>query len=361
MKPEHKIKANLGYNTNMNKYLKITLVITTIALAATLLMIAAIYLWPLKTKHLQTGKPETISNSQSLSRIDNKLKNESKRSVNAPCQTQLLSHGSNEENAAGESFEEASTEPRSWNGDVVVFFHGITSCPDQFKDLAKHFYDKGYNVYIPLAPYHGTESVKEHSKITANELIDYVNESITVATGLGNEVGVVGLSGGGLLGTWAAEYRPEVKRLLLLSPFYEPASSQAPKWQIPFMKVLYGKWILPDAFSNPENPENPGFSYRALAQYIIIKDNLKSNPENINLNRIGVVVSEDDDSIDKDLANSIPSKIAESNNLKLLQGTIPGEWQTGHSISSTDVPGVKKHQKELFNLYLNFYSSDKIN
>ena len=32
---------------------------------------------------------------------------------------------------------------------AVVFFHGFTNCPQQFDELARQFYDRGCNVFVP--------------------------------------------------------------------------------------------------------------------------------------------------------------------------------------------------------------------
>ena len=49
------------------------------------------------------------------------------------------------------------------------------------------------------------------------------SRSLDLATGLGDEVGVVGISGGAAPATWLTVHRP-VARLLALSPFYAPSA-----------------------------------------------------------------------------------------------------------------------------------------
>jgi hypothetical protein len=38
---------------------------------------------------------------------------------------------------------------------VIVFFHGYSSSPQQFRQLGERFYQLGYNVLVPLLPHHG--------------------------------------------------------------------------------------------------------------------------------------------------------------------------------------------------------------
>jgi carboxylesterase len=86
---------------------------------------------------------------------------------------------------------------------VIVFFHGFTSCPEQFRKLGEQFYEQGYNVDIPRNPHHGhadqlSEAMLETS---AEELAAFATESIDIARGLGDELIVRGLSGDGTITT----------------------------------------------------------------------------------------------------------------------------------------------------------------
>ena len=298
---------------------------------------AAIYLWPHRSRELQNADSASMSYGEAMEAVQEQRVSDAARGVTAECRSRALTHDGKTEGA-------------------VVFLHGIRVCPSQFDGLARHFFEAGYNVYLPVAPAHGTADPKAHAEVEAGELVDYVDESITTATGLGEDVGVVGLSGGGLLGTWAAHQRPEVERLLVLSGFYEPAASEAPKWQLPLLKTLYGKHLVADSFSNGADSADPGFSYRALAQYLIIGDNLRTDPESPALRSVATVTAEDDARIDHELAVSIPGTLAEANGLELLEAVIPGEWGVGHEVVNTSVPGVAEHREELFQLYLDLYA-----
>ncbi len=323
-----------------NKYLRIAMITIIILILIPALLVATIYFWPLKSKSLQTSTPETISYQQSLERFAALENREAERQVLPECKSKLLTHGNK-------------------TAKTVVMFHGVTACPKQYDGLAKVFFDAGYNVYVPRAPHHGTADKNEHGQVTSAGLIEYVDASITAATGLGDELGVVGLSGGGMLATWAAQYRPEVTHLLALSPFYEPAAGQAPKWQLPFLHVLYGLHILPDKFIEPATPNDASFSYRALANYDIVTKNFKANPTDLNLKSVAVVISDSDDQIDLTLASSIPQKIADANHLPLIKTNLPADWNVKHDIVSLDNKAVVARQAELFSLYLNSYEGKR--
>ncbi|GAB3596775.1 Alpha/beta hydrolase family protein [Corynebacterium faecale] len=316
--------------------LKVSLTAVAVAVSLILIAVAAIYFWPHESEELQTGTRETVSYDAALERVAAQQQRDQDNSVTSECQSTLMTHGDQSEGA-------------------VVFLHGIRVCPSQFDELATYFFEQGYNVYIPVAPAHGTAVNQDHANVKADELVDYLNESVTIATGLGEEVGVVGLSGGAALGTWAAHYRPEVERLLLLSAFYEPSVGHAPSWQLPFLKTLYGYHLVPDQFSTTTDPAAPGFSYRALAQYLIIGQNFREDPSGLALKSVGTVISEDDVHINKELAESIPRTLAEANGLELLVHHIPQEWEADHEIINDTSPAIRNHRDELFQLYLDFY------
>lgn len=320
----------------MRTVLKVGVTAVAVVVSLILIAVATVYFWPHGSGELQAGTRETVSYAEALERVESQQQRDLDNSVTPECQSTLMTHGDRAEGA-------------------VVFLHGIRVCPSQFNELATYFFEQGYNVYIPVAPAHGTAVNQDHANVKAEELVDYLNESVTIATGLGGEVGVVGLSGGAALGTWAAHYRPEVERLLLLSAFYEPSVGHAPSWQLPFLKTLYGYHLLPDLFSTTTDPAAPGFSYRALAQYLILGDNYREDPTGLALKSVGTVISEDDVHINKELAESIPRTLAEANGVELLVHHIPQEWEADHEIINDTSPAIQNYRDELFQLYLDFY------
>lgn len=306
------------------------------ALAAIILGI--LYIWPLQSKTLQTATPETYSYEQATEKVNTLNQTEVAEGVNSDCQSKLLTHGHKTSKS-------------------VLLLHGVTACPKEFSVLAETFYKNGYNVYIPRVPHHGLPNNRDHGKVTAEELVAYTNQDVSIVAALGDDTGVVGLSGGALLATWAAEYRTEIRHALLLSPFYEPATVQAPKWQLKPLYVLYGKRILPDRFTVPGKPEDAAFSYAALANYGIVYSNLRADAKATSLQTLGLVTSEKDDQIDLDLAKKVPEAIAAANNLTLRQKILPASLGVRHDIVGLDEEGVTENKDYLYNLYFNFYEN----
>lgn len=107
---------------------------------------------------------------------------------------------------------------------VVIYFHGLTSCPAQADEMAQKLYDLGYNVLLPRMFGHGEADPLTYSlaDLTAEELVDFANQTVDIAQGLGDEVVVVGLSAGGTIASWVSQYRGDVDQSISISPFFGP-------------------------------------------------------------------------------------------------------------------------------------------
>jgi carboxylesterase len=175
--------------------------------------------------------------------------------INPVCRSILLTHGQRTERA-------------------VVFFHGYTNCPQQFRELGKIFYDLGYNVLIPRLPRHGVadRKVENLSPLKAEELRECADSSVDITCGLGQKVYVAGLSAGGTLAAWIAQNRSEVTRAVLIAPALGFSRREGTRLQkglallLPFLPDIRTDWFSVD----PDSPQHtyPGFSSRALGQLL---------------------------------------------------------------------------------------------
>jgi alpha-beta hydrolase superfamily lysophospholipase len=107
---------------------------------------------------------------------------------------------------------------------VVVLLHGYTNCPAQFSALADAYAADGWSVVVPRLPGHGKADrmTDALSDITPEELVDTAEEAVDIAAGLGEQVSVVGLSGGGTLAAWLANERDDVAQAVLIAPLVVP-------------------------------------------------------------------------------------------------------------------------------------------
>jgi carboxylesterase len=157
---------------------------------------------------------------------------------------------------------------------AVVFFHGFTNCPEQFRELGHIFYGLGYNVLIPRLPRHGMadRKVENLSPLKAEELRDCADITVDIACGLGQKVYVAGLSAGGTLAAWIAQNRNEVTRAVLIAPALGLTRREGTRLQkgmallLPLIPDIRTDWFSVD----PHAPDHtyPGFSSRALGQLL---------------------------------------------------------------------------------------------
>jgi alpha-beta hydrolase superfamily lysophospholipase len=121
--------------------------------------------------------------------------------INPVCRTQLLTRGGRTANA-------------------IVLVHGIPNCPQQYAQLGPLLYDRGFNVLIPRMPYLGylDRATRELRNLTAEDLRLFADETTDIARGLGARVVYLGLSAGGVVATWVAQFRGDVDQAVLIAP-----------------------------------------------------------------------------------------------------------------------------------------------
>jgi len=107
---------------------------------------------------------------------------------------------------------------------VYVLLHGFTDAPTQFATVGAHLFADSANVYIPRLPHHAerTSPLRAISRVRSEELSRFADSTVEIARGLGDTIIVVGLSAGGVLAGWIAEFHPEVQRAVLIAPAIAP-------------------------------------------------------------------------------------------------------------------------------------------
>jgi alpha-beta hydrolase superfamily lysophospholipase len=208
----------------------------------------------------------------------------------------------------------------------VLLLHGYTHGPEQWDELARDFYERGYNVWVPRAPGHGTTDPPAVHRIGTKELLTYASEGLTIASGLGAEAGVVGISAGAILATWLAQQRGDaVRRLLLLSPFFGPAPGRVPAFAVRPLLFLYGHRLLPDRITSR------GYSLATVSRYLAIARSLPGPARRTGLRSLAVAISALDSVVDTAAATAVPQLIADAAGIPLRAHVLPGSLRLGHN------------------------------
>jgi len=182
-------------------------VVVGVLFGALLLVGSVVALWPMSTAELEVAEASpATSYDEAVDQFNDWASDETDLGVFEPCRSGLYSTG----------------EPTDVS---VVLLHGLTNCPRQFEEIATELQSDGYNVVVLRAPDHGLADpsgdavgdVSLVSDFTAEDLIEWSDASIDIASGLGGKVRVLGLSMGGTAAAWSAQFR-DVDRVVTVAP-----------------------------------------------------------------------------------------------------------------------------------------------
>jgi carboxylesterase len=226
------------------------------ALLATLAVLLA-YLWfaPLGLRPRQSPNP--LQDYMQAADAVQRLAADEGAAIHPLCHTRLLGHGARTKRA-------------------VVIFHGISNCPQQFAAIAEMLHAQGHNVLLARLPRQGMADrlSAEPSRATAEEAIALAQEMADIAHGLGDEVIVVGMSGGGALAAWLAQNRPGIHRIVLIAPMFGvqafPANLTRPIATAVRLLPNWWGWFDPLLQQKAPGPQHayPRYSSRTVAEYL---------------------------------------------------------------------------------------------
>lgn len=287
--------TNLSENKSAQSWLQRHPIWTTVLaiLGILILFLIVLSFLPFNVEDTSVSNP-AITHEEAVARVEAiRAAEEASGEINPVCLPNLMTHGEKTEK-------------------VIVFYHGFTSCPEQFRELGEQFFEQGYNVYIPRMPHHGhadrmSEALLETS---AEELAAFATESVDIARGLGDELTVAGLSGGGTLATWIGQEHEDVEQVVMVAPFlgigFVPTILNRPLTQI--ADHVPNIWMWWDPRTKEDNPLSQSYQYpryplHALAEYLRLgfaaqQDARQNKP---GVNRIVVITNDNDDSVNNDI------------------------------------------------------------
>lgn len=203
------------------------------------------------------GTATSLSFEAALARVETLGRAEGDPRINPVCRGFALTHGAKTTRAS-------------------LLLHGYTNCPQQLRRFAALLHARGQNVYVPRLPHHGLADrmSSDHAGITARMLVRALDEGLAIAHGLGERVSVAGLSAGGVLAAYAAQYRRDVDRAVVIAPVLGAPSIPAPA-TLPLAllaRVLPNqfRWWDPHRKETRDSPAHcyPRFATRALAAIV---------------------------------------------------------------------------------------------
>ena len=231
--------------------------------------------------------------------------------------------------------------PRSY-----VLLHGTTNSPFQWLEFARILFDLGHNVFVPRAPCHGLRSgqVKELAQLTQADLQAYAFDALDTGLALGDELIVIGISGGGTIAAWAAQKRFDNGRTLLAMPFV--GLFGLPGTLSPLLQKLLGR--LPDmTLTNLHEPRRAwvyhGQSTRGIAAYLgLALDVLQGAREDIVPGGEVVIMTTGSD---RQVNNKLTSRLAESwrrSGAQVVQCDFPSDMDIAHNPADPAADPVKR-------------------
>ena len=174
-------------------------------------------------------------------------RDETNGKINPVCCSKLLTHGHKTER-------------------VIILMHGMTNCPQQFVELAPIFFEKGYNVLIPRMPHNGLADpdTDDLRYLKPAELRDNCIEMVDIARGFGDHITYFGLSVGGVMAAWVAQFRDDVDQAVVIAPSF----TISPHLGVTLSKIIMRLFLfLPNIMTQRVQPfkDGPDHNYLGFA------------------------------------------------------------------------------------------------
>jgi len=214
-------------------------------------------------------------------------------------------------------------EPDAPTDLTLVIWHGFTNAPPQFLAVAEHLRDAGFRVLLPRLPRHGLPDLlnRDLAKLTAQELVAFIDTCIDIAAGLGDRVWVIGLSAGGSLAAFAAATRAEIGRAVLMAPLVAPSGFPMPavRLLVKFPRIVpnYYMWwdrkVKADLSLSQSPHAYPGFPVPGVMPFLHLSESLfdGSVPVNHRLERLVLVTNPNDEAVGQDAAHAFATRVFE--------------------------------------------------
>jgi|SRR5688572_2975257 len=234
---------------------------------------------------------------------------------------------------------------------VIVLLHGFTTCPEQFNQLGKQYFEAGHNVFIPRMPYHGLSDRMTNAlvNLTAENLAAFGDKVIDIAHGLGKKITVMGISGSGTLVAWLAQNRKDLYFALAIAPLLGLAFIP------PSFTTLFERFalLLPNFFlwwdprTKANNPYSIYYAYpryptRALAEILRLAMVTRTQAENSHpaAANITMIINDAEPAVSNPQVLNLLQLWRKHGKGNLNEYHFEKELKLPHDIITPDTPGV---------------------
>lgn len=234
---------------------------------------------------------------------------------------------------------------------VIILLHGFTTCPEQFNELGKQYYEAGTNVFIPRMPYHGLSDRLTEAlvNLTAEDLAAFGDKVIDIAHGLGKKVTLVGISGSGTLAAWLAQNRADLDFVFIIAPLFGLAF--IPSW---FTKLferialrLPNFYMWWDPRTKADNPYSiyyayPGYPIRALVEFLRLAMITRAQAEKSlpKAGKITMILNDAEPAVSNSEAMKLLRLWQKHGKENLSEAHFEKEMKLPHDIITPGTPGV---------------------
>ena len=279
----------------------------------------------------QSTPSPAASFEEALAKFENLRRDESSRPLRPEGASRLFHHGQKTER-------------------VFVLLHGLTNCPEQFVPLAKILHAKGANVVLPRARLAGFADRlnNDQGHQTAQDLIDQAAVGLDIASGLGDRVTLIGLSGSAVAAGWVAQNRDGIHDVMLIAPFFgmygvPPSVIDATAVTLSRLPNFYQWW---DA-SKKENLPGPLYAYPRFGTHCMadtiqlsrdVRTNLNSKP--LLAKRLIFLTTASDRGANNQLTNEIATQLKAREGEKVITYEFPESLGIPHDMIDPAQPGA---------------------
>lgn len=315
-------------------------IVSGVVLVALLALLLILGLIPVDTSGLVSRPDPAAGYEESAQRIKSVIDSEQDQVCDI-CGTRFYTHGGKTAKA-------------------VVLIHGLTNSPRQFEEIGRQLYNDGYNVLIPRMPYHGllSHTVSELGNVHASDLQSFSDEVVDMAAGLGDQLTVVGLSGGGTIAADIVQNRGDVDKVVLIAPLF--GLHGLPWFADKFLGNMFSRIPNIDVSSSSEPPRESvylGWSSRGVAEYLIFSR--VAQPQDGNpgpaVRNIVLVTNANDHTVNNDISKAVVSEW-EANGAKVTRYEFEASLELPHDY--IDITSVGSRSQWVYPIVIGLIEAD---